>query len=88
MDDNVVRLPSISRERYVVMDSYGRIFCGLARTYEFKLINDIGNTAFKTYVSEKKAKSSFINSWYGSKEEDFENGTYKILRVVESLTFI
>lgn len=88
MDDNVTRLPAISRERYVVMDRDGRIFCGLARAYEFKPINDIGNTAFKTYVSEQKAKSSFLNSWYGSKEEDFEKGTYKILRVVESLTFI
>ena len=75
----------IERIRYVVITTdEQQIFCGLAKHYQFKPIDDIGDTAIKTYVSEKKAKSSFLSSWYGSKSEDFEeNGRYKIIKVKE-----
>lgn len=78
----------IERIRYVVVTAdEQQIFCGLAKHYQFKPIDDIGDTAIKTYVSEKKAKSSFLSSWHGSKAEDFEeNGKYKILKVKESLS--
>ena len=76
----------IKRERYVVVNCTGEIFCGLAQHYEFKPINNIGNTAIKTYLSENKASSSFLNAWYLSKEEDFETGKYRIVKVIESLS--
>lgn len=77
---------TIKRTRYVVINSRNEIFCGLARHYTFKPIDDLGDTAIKTYLSEKKAKSSFLSSWYGSKEEDFKDGTFRVVRVIESLT--
>ena len=78
---------NISRTRYVVVTSDEQeIFCGLARNYCFKPVNNIGDTAIKTYVSEKKAKSSFLSSWWNSKEEDFEpGGRFKVLQVIESV---
>lgn len=54
----------IKRTRYAVVEAKsGRIFCGLARHFEFKSPEDIGDTAIKTYVSEIKAKTSFEMSW-------------------------
>lgn len=76
---------NIVRQRYVVIDDKDRIFCGLARHYEFKPIDNIGDTAIKTYLSERKAKSSFLSSWRHSSEEDFETGKYKIIEVIESI---
>ena len=75
----------IERIRYVVVTTdEQQIFCGLAKHYQFKPIDNIGDTAIKTYLSEKKAKSSFLSSWYYSKPEDFEeNGRYKIIKVKE-----
>ena len=77
----------IERIRYVVITKdEQQIFCGLAKHYQFKPVDDIGDTAIKTYVSEKKAKSSFLSSWWNSKAEDFnENGRYKILKIKESI---
>jgi len=75
----------IVRKRYVVVDDRNRIFCGLARHYNFKPIDDVGDTAIKTYLSEKKAKSSFLSSWWDSKEEDFETGKYRVVEVIESI---
>ena len=75
---------SISRIRYVVVTG-NKILCGLARAYEFRPIDDIGDTAIKTYLSEKKAKASFKSS-YGVSDKDFESGEYKIVKVVETLT--
>lgn len=70
----------IQRKRYIITrNNNTQIFCGLARMYEFKSITDIGNTAIKTYASEKKAKASFENSW---KCIDFD---YNILEVVETI---
>lgn len=79
-------MDSISRERYVVVDAAEEnIFCGLARNYQFKPVNNIGDTAIKTYLSENKAKSSFLSSWMNSKAEDFETGKYKVVKVIESI---
>lgn len=79
---------NITRTRYVVVTSDEQeIFCGLARAYCFKPVDSIGDTAIKTYTSEKKAKSSFLSSWWQSKEEDFEpGGRFKVLRVTESVS--
>lgn len=81
---------NITRIRYVVMTSdRKKIFCGLARHYQLKDIEDIGDTSIKTYLSEKKAKSSFLSSWYDSKEEDFlDGGKYIVVKVIESITEI
>lgn len=78
---------NITRIRYVVVTAdEKKIFCGLARHYEFKDIDNIGNTAIKTYLSENKAKSSFLDSWWDSKESDFEpNGKYKVVKVIEQI---
>ena len=77
---------SIQRKRYIIIRTKDNsIFCGLARNYEFKKINDLKDTPLKTYVSEKKAKASFLQSWWNSKEEQFVDGTYKIVEVIESV---
>ena len=76
---------SIKRTRYVVVNDKGEIFCGLAKNYQFKPIDGIGNTAIKTYLSENKAKSSFLDSWWEAKKEDFETGKFVVIPVVESI---
>lgn len=54
----------IQRKRYVIMrNNRTEIFCGLARNYKFKSIDDIGDTAIKTYLSKAKALASFDSSW-------------------------
>ena len=75
----------IKRKRYIIVSDDNKIFCGLARNYQMKPIDDIGNTSIKTYLSEQKAKSSFLSSWMFSKEEDFENGKYRVIEVTESI---
>lgn len=76
---------NISRTRYVIVRDDDSIFCGLSRNYQFKKIDDIGDTSIKTYLSAKKAKSSFLQSWNHSSEEDFETGRYKVVEVIESI---
>ena len=72
----------IERERWVIMrNNRTEIFCGLARNYQFKSVNDIGNTAIKTYTSEATALSSFKSSWYGP---DFAVEAVRIKEVFES----
>ena len=76
----------IKRVRYVVVRNADEaIFCGLARHYKFKTVEQLGDTPLKTYLSENKAKAGFLSSWYGSKAEDFNNGTYSIVKVFEIL---
>lgn len=57
-------LLKIKRERWVIVKG-AEIFCGLARCYQFKPIDNIGNTAIKTYLSKSKAEMSFVSSWRG-----------------------
>ncbi len=73
----------IKRERWVIVKG-NEIFCGLARHYQFKPINDIGNTAIKTYLSKNKAESSFLSSWWDG-EKLLESGEAKAVKVIESL---
>lgn len=70
----------IQRRRYVITrNNNTEIFCGLARMYHFKKINEVGDTPIKTYSSEKKAKASFESSWI---RIDFK---YNVLEVVETI---
>ena len=75
----------LKRTRYIVIRNDGAIFCGLAKNYKFKLVKEIGDTAIKTYLSENKAKASFLISWWDSKKEDFESGKYRVVKVSEIL---
>ena len=60
----------IERTRYIIRrKSDNAIMCGLARCFQFKKESEIGNTAIKTYVSEKKALSAVWLS-YGYTEDD------------------
>lgn len=70
----------IERERWVIIKG-NEIFCGLARNFQFKPIDNISNTAIKTYLSKNKTESSFLSSWRDSKEL-LESGDVK---VIESL---
>ena len=74
---------TIARKRWVIIKE-DKIFCGLARNYKFKPINDIGDTAIKTNTSKKKAESSFESSWSDG-EELLKTGQAKAIEVVESL---
>lgn len=76
----------IERERWVIIKG-DEIFCGLARNYQFKPIDNIGNTAIKTYLSKNKAESSFLSSWWNSKKL-LESGEAKAVKVIESLISI
>lgn len=76
----------IKRIRYVIVRTEDEaVFCGLAKHYQFKILDELGDTEIKTYMSEAKAKASFLNSWWNSKQEDFENGTYKVVKVFQIL---
>ena len=78
----------IQRERWaLIKPETSEIFCGLARNYQFKKIDNLGDTAIKTYVSEKKAISSFISSW-GHAEELLESGKVTIVKVMETVEFL
>lgn len=80
----------INRKRYVIMTADKQeIFVGIARNMHFRKLDDIRDIYVKTYVTEKKAKSSFLQSWSGSDEEDFnEGGKYIIVPIMETLTEI
>lgn len=72
---------NITRTRWVITRNNGaEIFCGLARAYQFKPINDIGDTAIKTYLSRKKAISSFEGSW-----DEYDDDKYRAVEVIESI---
>lgn len=74
---------TITRKRWVIIKD-DKIFCGLAQNYRFKPIDNIGDTAIKTYTSKKKAESSFESSWSDG-EELLKTGQAKAIEVVESL---
>ena len=73
----------IQRRRWVIMrNNRTEIFCGLARNYQFKPVDDIGNTAIKTYRSKNTALSSFEGSWW---RPDFEVEAVEITETYESV---
>ncbi len=76
---------NIQRNRWVILKDRKKIFCGLARDYQFKNIDDIGGTAIKTYQSESKARASFIRSWWTA-EELIEANRIEFVEVIESIS--
>lgn len=65
----------IERKRYVVMRrNRTEIWCGLARQFHFKKIDEIGESAIKTYRTEKQAMT--CSSW----DRDFE-----VVEITETL---
>ena len=78
---------NIKRERYVIIRDDSEIFCGLARNYLFKKINDVGNTSIKTYTTREKAKQAFLSSWWNGAEL-IAQGRIKIVRVLEGIAEI
>ena len=72
----------IERKRWIIMrNNRTEIFCGLARNYQFKNVNEIGDTADKTYLSKNKALASFENSW---RKPDFEVEAVEITEIYET----
>ena len=58
-----------SRERWVVFrEADDKIFCGQARSYEWRSLKDIGNANICTYMSEKKALAA-VKASYGYTED-------------------
>lgn len=73
----------IQRKRWVIMrNNRTEIFCGLARNYTFKRVDDIGNTAVKTYLSKNKALASFDDCWF---RPDFDVEAVEITETFESI---
>lgn len=77
----------ITRERWIIVRQNEpiEIFCGLARNYKFKPINEIGDTAIKTYLSKSKAESSFVSSWTGGYDL-LVQGRARAVKVTEFIT--
>lgn len=75
----------IVRERYVILNKENKIFCGLARQFHFKKLDEIDDTPIKTYSSYEKARASFIRSWSGVDDKNFFTLGYHIEQVQESV---
>lgn len=77
----------IERKRYIIMTSdKEQVFVGIARNMHFRKLDELGDVSVKTYLSEKKAMSSFLQSWSGSKKSDFETGgKYIVIPIMETL---
>lgn len=72
----------IERTRWIIRrKDTGAIMCGLARQFQFKTIEEIGDTAIKTYRSEKQALSAFNSSW---SHVDFEIEAVKVIENLET----
>lgn len=70
----------IERTRWIIRrKDTGAIFCGLAREFHFRTVNEIGNVAIKTYCSKGQALAAFDRSWG---EPNFE---IEAVKVTESL---
>lgn len=80
----------IKRKRYIIMTSDKKeVFVGTSRDMHFRKLDEIGDISVKTYLSKKKAKSSFLQSWSRSREEDFEpGGKYVVVPIIETLSEI
>lgn len=81
-------MKKIRRERWaIIKPKTNKILCGLARNYEFKDIDNLGDTAIKTYRSEQQAVAGFIRSWNHA-EEWLESGEVKVVKVLETVEFL
>lgn len=62
----------IQRKRFVIMrNNRTEILVGLSRNFYFKKIEEIGDAAIKTYMTESKAhsaRSSWSPAWLGDAE--------------------
>ena len=69
----------IQRKRFVVMrKNRTEIWCGLSKNFYFKSVDEVGETAIKTYRTEKQAKSG-CSSW----DRDFE-----VVPVIETIEMV
>lgn len=69
----------IERKRYVVMrKNRTEIWCGLSKNFYFKPVDEVGETAVKTYRTENQAKSG-CSSW----DREFE-----VVPVIETIEII
>ena len=75
---------NIERERWVIIRDENEIFCGLARNFHFNKLDDVKNTAIKTYLSEQKARQSFLFSWYRAYKL-IESGSVKFVKIIECI---
>lgn len=58
----------IERKRYVIMrNNRTEIWCGLARSFHFRKLEDVGKDSIKTYSSKNKAESS-CSPWVDDRE--------------------
>lgn len=74
----------IQRQRWIVVrNSDNKIFCGLARNYQFKSVDEIGNTAVKTFLSEAKALSAVKSSYHGYSSNDIT--VIPVMETIESI---
>lgn len=59
---------TIARKRWVIIKD-NKIFCGLARNYKFKPIDDIGDTAIKP--TQVKRKQNLLLKVVGLEEKNY-----------------
>ena len=71
----------ITRARWVIIRDNKDIFCGPARNFQFKPLDDIGDTSIKTYLSRNKAIAAFNKSWH----EYYDGDRYRAVEVSESI---
>lgn len=72
----------IERTRYIIRrKSDNAIMCGLARNFQFKLESEIGDTAIKTYVSEKKALAA---AWQSYRYTEDDACAEKVVETISS----
>lgn len=84
MNDKRMKV-NIKRTRYIIVRDKKEVFCGIAQNYKFKEIDNLGDTAIKTYLSENKARASFISSWYGA-EKLIDSGRIEFIKVIEAIS--
>lgn len=75
---------NIVRDRYTIIRNEKDVFCGLARNYYFKPLDDIRDTPVKTYRSGKTALNALLRSW---KPSESGKDTYRVVKVKEQLSF-
>ena len=70
----------IERIRFIVRRTRDyAIMCGLARDFKFKKEQEIGNTAIKTYLSEKKAYAAAKSAFGYEDHEVYVERIHEIL---------
>ena len=71
---------NFNRERWVVFRvSDNKIFCGQARSYEWRDLKDIGNANICTYMSEKKALAAAKASYGYTDDQVYAERVHEML---------